>query len=127
VAFFGIAGMAAVKAHLDPFTTLGIAMLAGGAALYFVGWLFQSMNRLAEEGNVHIEQAVGLPGAVYIPIPGSKAGAGKIQLKLQNRIVELRAVTAEKEKLPTGANVVVVDVINPTTVEVALARESTPA
>jgi hypothetical protein len=127
VAFFGIAGMAAIKGDLDPFTTIGIAMLAGGAALYFVGWLFQSMHRLAEEGNVHIEQAIGLRGAVYIPIPGGKAGAGKIQLKLQNRIVELRAVTAEKEKLPTGANVVVVDVINPSTVEVELARESAPA
>ena len=123
IAFFGMAGMAATKAGLDPFTTLGIAMLAGAAALYVVAWLFQSMHRLGEEGNVRIEHAVGLPGTVYIPIPGGKSGAGKIQLKLQNRIVELRAVTAEPEKLPTGATVVVVEVVNANTVEVELARE----
>ncbi len=123
VAFFGIAGMTATKANLDQFTTLGIALVAGGAALYFVGWLFQSMHRLAEEGNVHIEHAVGLPGLVYIPIPAAKSGAGKIQLKLQNRIVELRAVTSEPAKLPTGASVVVVEVVNSNTVEVELARE----
>ncbi|MBW3597669.1 MAG: hypothetical protein KY475_10375 [Planctomycetes bacterium] len=123
IAFFGIAGMTASKAELDAFTTLGIALVAGALALYFVGWLFQSMHRLAEDGNVRIEHAVGLPGTVYIPIPERKSGAGKIQLKLQNRIVELRAVTSEAEKLPTGANVVVVEVINANTVEVELARE----
>jgi hypothetical protein len=123
VAFFGLAGMIATKSGMDPWTTMGLAMLSGAAALYFVGWVFQSMHRLAEEGTVHIEQALGLPGAVYIPIPASKSGTGKIQLKLQNRIVELRAVTAEKEKLPTGASVIVVDVVNPNTVEVELAHE----
>jgi hypothetical protein len=127
IAFFGLAGMIATKAEMDPWTTMGIAMLSGAAALYFVGWVFQSMHRLAEEGTVHIEQAVGLPGAVYIPIPASKSGTGKIQLKLQNRIVELRAVTKEKEKLPTGASVIVVDVVNANTVEVELAREPAKA
>ncbi len=123
VAFFGVAGMAATKANLDSFTTVAIALAAGAAALYFVGWLFQSMHRLSEDGSLRIERAVGLSGQVYIPIPPAKSGVGKIQLKLQNRIVELRAVTSEPTKLPTGANVVVVDVVNPTTVEVELARE----
>jgi hypothetical protein len=127
VAFFGMSGMAATKAELDPFTSLGIAMLTGAAALYLVGWLFQSMHKLGEEGNLHIEQAVGLPGTVYIPIPASNSGAGKIQLKLQNRIVELRAVTSEPDKLPTGASVVVVNVLNASTVEVELAREPAKA
>lgn len=125
IAFFGIAGKAASSAGLDPVTSLGVALLAGAGALYAVAWLFQSMQRLAEEGNMHIEYAVGLPGTVYIPIPAGKAGAGKIQLKLQNRIVELRAITSEQDKLPTGASVVVVDVVNANTVEVELAR--TPA
>ncbi len=123
VAFFGMAGMASSKAGLDSFTTLGIAAVAGAAALYFVAWMFQAMHRLTEEGNMRIERAVGLPGVVYIPIPGGKTGAGKVQLKLQNRIVELRAVTSEPDKLPTGASVVVVDVINANTVEVEMVRQ----
>jgi hypothetical protein len=127
VAFFGMAGMASLRGGLDPFTSLGIAMLSGAAALYLVGWLFQSMHKLSEDGSLRIEHAVGLSGTVYIPIPPSKSGAGKIQLKLQNRIVELRAMTSEPDRLLTGASVVVVDVLNANTVEVELAREPAKA
>lgn len=123
VAFFGIAGMSATSAELNPYASLGIALLAGGGALYAVGWLFQLLHRLEESGNLRIESAVGLPGTVYIPIPGGKSGTGKIQLHLQNRIVELRAITAERDRLPTGASVIVIDVINSNTVAVELARE----
>ncbi len=93
------------------------------ALVYAVGWLFQSLHHLSEEGNLKIEQAVGLPATVYIPIPGNQSGTGKIQLKLQNRIVELRAVTFEEDRLATGTNVVVVEVINSNTVAVELARQ----
>ncbi len=123
-AFFGIAGMAASSAGLSPFPTMAIAVAAGGGALYAVGWLFHSLRHLSEEGNLQISQAVGRPGTVYIPIPGEKSGAGKIQLNLQNRIVELRAVTSEKDRLPTGASVVVVEVVSSNTVAVELAREA---
>lgn len=123
VAFFGIGGMVATTAGLEPWACLTIALFAGGGALYAVGWMFQSLHHLSEEGNLRIEQSVGLPATVYIPIPGSQSGVGKIQLKLQNRIVELRAVTFEEDRLPTGTNVVVVEVINSNTVAVELARQ----
>ena len=123
VAFFGIGGMGATTADLEPWATMTIALFAGGGALYSVGWMFQSLHRLREQGNLRIEQAIGLPATVYIPIPVSQAGAGKIQLKLQNRIVELRAVTFDEDRLPTGTSVVVVEVINSNTVAVELARQ----
>lgn len=123
VAFFGIGGMVASTAGLESWACITIALFAGGGALYAVGWLFQSLHRLSEAGNLQIEQSVGLPATVYIPIPGNQSGTGKIQLKLQNRIVELRAVTFEEDRLATGTNVVVVEVINSSTVAVELARQ----
>ena len=64
-----------------------------------------------------IAQAVGKHATVYIRIPGGKSGSGRIQVNLQSGTTEYLAVTSGKE-LPTGSEVLVVDVITPTTVEV---------
>ena len=42
--------------------------------------------------------------------PPAKAQAGKIQLKLQNRLVEYEAVTSSPERLATGTKVRVVGI-----------------
>lgn len=63
------------------------------------------------------EQAVGKHATVYIHIPGGKSGTGKIQVNLLSGTTEYLAMTSGKE-LPTGSEVLVVDVITPTTVEV---------
>jgi hypothetical protein len=118
--FFGLAGMAATSRGLEPLPSLGVALAAGAGALALVALLMRSMARLRAEGNVRIDRAVGQTGTVYLSIPGYKTGAGKVHLKLQNRIVEYQAITALDE-LPTGALVVVVSVAGPGTVEVAAA------
>ena len=64
-----------------------------------------------------IDRAIGRQGTVYLTVPARKAGAGKVTIKLQNRTVEYKAMTGEEE-LPTGAQVVVVSVVAPGTVEV---------
>jgi hypothetical protein len=116
--FFGLAGMAATSRGLEPLPSLGVALAAGAGALALVAFLMRSMARLRAEGNVRIDRAVGHTGTVYLSIPGHKAGAGKVHLKLQNRIVEYQAITALDE-LPTGSLVVVVSIAGPGTVEVA--------
>ena len=61
-----------------------------------------------------IRAAVGQEGTVYIPIPAAKANTGKVQLKLQNRLVEYEAVTSSSQKLATGTKVRVVGVTGKT-------------
>ena len=58
------------------------------------------------------------------PIPPSREGEGKVQLRLQNRIVELKAVTSQSKKLRTGAKVEIIQMLTPTTVEVELIQDS---
>jgi hypothetical protein len=60
---------------------------------------------------------VGQHGSVYLRIPGNNSGNGKIQINLQNRTMDYLAVTSGPE-LPTGTKVVVVGIVNPTTLEV---------
>jgi membrane protein implicated in regulation of membrane protease activity len=119
VTFFGLGGWLAVRQpHFDGLQSLPFALLAGGAALFAVAWLMRSLSRLQAEGNVRIERSVGKTGTVYLPVPGRKAGVGKVHLNLQNRTVEYQAVTSQ-EPLPSGAKVVVVGVVGADTVEVA--------
>jgi len=107
--------MAATSRGLEAPPALGIAFAAGVAALAVVAWLMRSLGRLRADGTLRIDRAVGLTGTVYLSVP-----AGKVHLKLQNRIVEYLAVTANDE-LATGSRVVVVSVSAPGTVEVAAA------
>lgn len=124
LAFFGLTGLA-MNAYPDssPTMTFGVALATGIAAMYGVHWLMRSIASLRSEGTVRIGHAVGETGTVYLRIPSSGSGTGKIQIKLQNRTVELQALT-EGEALPTGATIVVVSVVNSDTVRVARAPET---
>jgi hypothetical protein len=122
--FFGLAGLAAVQANQPPVVAVAVALAAGAAALYGVHWLMQLLYRLGHDGSARIERSMGQCGTVYVPIPPGHAGAGKIQLCVQDRIMEYQAVTSHPEKLPTGAKVVVVNIVSPTTVEVELTKET---
>ncbi|HVA45763.1 MAG TPA: hypothetical protein VNH11_05190 [Pirellulales bacterium] len=115
--FFGLAGLAGNSADLPGELTFVVALAAGGAAMYGVHWLMQSLKRLRADGTVRIERAVGRSATVYLRIPAHKSGAGKIQINVQNRTMEYEAMTAH-EPLPVGSMVVVTQVLGPDTVEV---------
>ena len=118
VAFFGIGGMAARAAEMSLPNQVLTAVVAGAAALCLVHWMMRTLFRLGEDGTVRISRAVGLEGTVYLPVPAGRTGAGKIQLKLQDRLLEYEAVSAAAAELPTGAKVVVVGVVGASTLEV---------
>jgi hypothetical protein len=121
MAFFGLAGLAGEKAELAPPITLAVALVAGAAAVFVLHKIMQTLARLRADGTVRIDRAVGQPGTVYLRVPGSSHGLGKVTVKLQGRLMEFNAQTAG-EPLPTGATVTVVRVINSDTVEVAAAE-----
>jgi membrane protein implicated in regulation of membrane protease activity len=121
-AFFGLAGKAGTAADLPPMTTLIVAVAAGLAAMYGVYFLLRAMHKFNSDGTVRIQRALGRPGTVYVPVPGAKAGAGKVYVNIQNREMEYLAMTPH-ERLPTGAKVVVTGVLGPDTVEVEPIRE----
>ena len=100
-----------------PLTTILSAIAAGVAAMYAVFGIMKLLYGMRSEGTVRMRRAVGAEGNVYVPIPGQRAGTGKIQLNLQNRTMEYLAVTAG-DPLPTGARIVVVDLIDSDCVEV---------
>jgi membrane protein implicated in regulation of membrane protease activity len=109
VTFFGLGGLACLQAGLSSVPSLAIALGAGFLALYLVAYLMTAMSRLQSRGNIDFKNAVGERGRVYLRVPGSNAGLGKITLALQGRTVACKAVTRGPE-IPSGSNVRVVSV-----------------
>ncbi|HYC80887.1 MAG TPA: hypothetical protein VEB65_03815, partial [Solirubrobacterales bacterium] len=70
------------------------------------------------DGSIDLSNAVGAAGQTYLQIPPAGGGHGLVQVPVQGRTVELRAVTPEGSPIPTGAPVIVVAVVDGETVEV---------
>jgi hypothetical protein len=124
--FFGLTGLTAWHFGRDSVTTLLLAVAAGGGALVLVALILRGFRQLQEDGTLRIRRAIGVVGTVYLRVPGQRSGTGKITVKLQNRSVELLAMTSGEE-LPTNSRAVVVGVVSSDTVEVAPVPESAEA
>jgi hypothetical protein len=115
---FGAIGMWLRASGIPLLFTFPAALLAGGAAAVGTAFLTRQMMRFESSGSLQLENAVGQPGTVYLPIPPQQQGFGKVHFALQGRTVELRAVSRENNLLPTGASIIVVSVVDNDTVEV---------
>jgi hypothetical protein len=124
VTFFGLTGKSSMAFGYAPLQSFVLATLVGLAAMYAVYWLFKQVYRLQHTGTENIRNAVGASAVVYVPIPGNRAGAGKVTFRLQNRSVEYQAVTEEPQRLATGDKVIVVAVVNSDTVRVVRAERA---
>ncbi len=118
LAFFGVGGLAGLATSFGLLAAIPLAVVFGGAATVAVAVATRAMLKLEDDGTVHIEGAVGLSGDVYLSIPPARRGVGKVHVVLQNRLVELQAVTTHADALPTGARVLVIDVVDADTVDV---------
>lgn len=106
---FGWTGAAmAANAAIPAFVTIVVSLLAGTAALFLTAWMFYSLLKLQNNGNVRLNNAVGMEGEVYIPIPPGGQGQGKVNLLLQGRWVECDAVNTGQQPLRTKQAVRVV-------------------
>jgi membrane protein implicated in regulation of membrane protease activity len=123
VTFFGLGGLAAAASPSFSTLSFPIGLASGLLAMVVVGWLMGLLSNLQAEGTVRIERTVGTSAVVYLTIPPAGEGAGKVTVKVQDRTMEYRAVTQEKQTFKTGDTVLVVGVLQPDTLEVAPVRE----
>lgn len=118
LAFLGVGGLAGLATPFGLLAAIPLALALGGAATVAVATATRAMLKLEDDGTVLIEGAIGLSGDVYLSIPPARRGIGKVHVVLQNRLVELQAVTTHGHELPTGARVLVIDVVDSDTVDV---------
>ncbi len=115
--FFGLGGMIGLNAGLSPAFSLALACLAGAVAFWLVGLAMYQVSRLRSEGNVDINNAVGVEAKVYLKIPAERGGEGRVTVPIQGRTMQYRAITGGAE-LQTGALCRVVAVHAGSTLEV---------
>ena len=83
--------------------------VAGVPAAFGFAVFIKATEKLQGSGNLKIENTVGKVAEVYLTVPPLRSGNGKINVYVQERYVELEAVTDSAEPIKTGAKVKVVD------------------
>ena len=113
--FFGWAGVGVLNSGGSTILAIGVGAAAGFAAMFIVGYVMYLFTKLQDEGSVmQIESAIHNVGQVYLTIPPEKSGRGKVQVAVSGVLKEMDAVTESGTALPTGASVMVIDVIDDT-------------
>ncbi|WP_343704312.1 hypothetical protein [Chitinophaga sp.] len=109
---FGWTGLACISSGLSTPLVVLISVAAGLLMMLLMATLFYYTARLAYSGTLKMENAVNAIATVYLTIPRSRTGIGKVNLKVQGAFRELDAMTDDGEDLRTGAIVSVRQVMN---------------
>ena len=107
---FGWTGLAMDRAGCPLYATLPVAFVAGSAVMILLAILFKWVMKLQNDGNINNRNAIGVAGKVYLTVPSSRKGMGKVNVMIQGSYVERNAVTDEDEDIPTGSEIVVIGV-----------------
>ncbi|MDR0787070.1 MAG: hypothetical protein LBG44_04295 [Gemmatimonadota bacterium] len=118
IGFFGIGGFAATTAGASTTITLLTGCTVGIGALVGTALLTRQVLRLDSDDDLHLEDSVGMAATVHREVPPDWSGPGKVRFAMQERTLELEAVTPMGKALATGDSVMVVSVVDPETVEV---------
>jgi hypothetical protein len=103
---------------LPPIYASLIGAISGVIAAYLLALAFKASLKLESVGNVDYRNAIGKSGVVYIRIPKQNSGRGKISMNVQGKLAEIDAVTDETDDLLRNTEVVVVSLLNETTLVV---------
>ncbi len=115
---FGWVGATMLANGINLFITLPVAFVCGALMMFAIAYMFKGVMRLRQSGTVDNRNAIGAAGKVYLEIPPSRSGEGKVNIMLQGAYVEKNAVTDEGEPIPTGSEIIVVGLSGGTTLVV---------
>ena len=115
---FGWVGIAMQSAGVSLGITLLVATVCGASMMVAIAYLFRAIMKLRSDGTADNRNALGVAGKVYLTVPPSRSGEGKVNIMLQGAYVERNAVTDEAEPIPTGHEIIVVGTSGQTSVVV---------
>ena len=93
---------------------LVLQLVAIAVGLVFVlafVFMFRQVMKLSHDGSFKMQEAVGLKADVYLRIPASRSGRGKVQVSVKGSVHEIDAMTDNSEEIATGAQVKIVKVL----------------
>jgi hypothetical protein len=111
-AIFGWTGVACVDSGLSEWLSLVIAIIAGLATMMIMAYLLYMLSKANVSGTMSFKKAIGQSGEVYIPIPSTRKGTGKVSVKVQGSLRTLDAITDDAADLPTGKIITVTGIVS---------------
>ena len=112
LAMFSWSGIIAQSFGITQMASLIIlSFIAGIITMLTVAFVFYSLTKLAYSGTMNSENAIGHTGTVILSIPEKMKGKGKIQIKIQESLRTLDAMTEELEPIKSNTNVEVESVL----------------
>ena len=104
---FGWGSLWLCQLGMLPAIALFLGVWMGLAGMVAIAVAVRQAVRLQYDGTLDIRNAVGLTGSVYLTIPAARAGAGKVNVLVQEQLREFDAVSDSALAIPTGADIVV--------------------
>lgn len=89
-----------------------VSVLVGISFVTIFFFLIKQILKLSENNSFKIENTLHKTAEVYLTIPESKSGKGKIQISVNGAFHELDAITLSTEKIPSNSAVKVVGIEN---------------
>ncbi len=87
-----------------------VSLLSGFASMVLIALLFRLIFALQADGTEDLRHALGTSGSVYLRIPPSREGRGKVNIMLDGKLVEKDAVTDEAETINYGEQIIVIGI-----------------
>lgn len=109
---FGWTGIALSKGSVSKPITVIVALLAGVAIVAVMVFIMRSMSKLKQSGTFQIQQTLDKTAETYLVIPASRNGFGKVHIRVQGSLRELKAITDDHTDIATGRLVKVTGVID---------------
>ncbi len=110
IAFFGWTGVIAIGYGWSMPLVILASAGSGLVAMLLVAYMLFQFQKLESSGTMRIDEALLEEAEVYLAIPAAGAGMGQITIELNGGLKQLKAVS-EGERIPTGTNVKVVDIL----------------
>jgi hypothetical protein len=110
VAFLAFFGWGGVLWGHNGWSGFFAALASGSVMMCATAFLIFFLLRLQHSGNILPHEYIGHTGTVYLSIPAGRNGSGKVTVTMEGCTREISAVA--DESIPTGAPVVVKDVID---------------
>lgn len=90
---------------LDWYWALIISVVCGFAAACAMAGAIIGIEKMQGNGNLDPQNAIGKIGTVYLTVPPSRSGKGKVNVVIQERFAEYEAITDSGEAIKTAAQI----------------------
>jgi hypothetical protein len=111
IAFFSIFGWIGLGCYTEGLSipaSVILGVISGITVVFLMVWLMKKISALKEDGTLNFKNAILKTATVYLTIPATRNGVGKVQIMLQGSSRDLDAITDDEENIPTGKLITVI-------------------